>query len=167
MKCCSTQSQGALPAELLCCCQSLIPHLSRPNPCLTHRSTGSCPFSIQTIPVSCIFHCFWHLYAECDLISMLESSGQGWEDSAGFSPMVLAGRCPALCDSEICSYWQGMAFLRGTFGPVIFTFCSGKTLSRATQMLVSHWAQSWGSYGTTQITAFWEATKTADTIQHV
>lgn len=123
----------------------------------------SCPFSIQTIPVSFIFHCFWHLSAQCDLISMLQSSGQGWKDSAGFSVMALVVICPALCDNEICSYWQGMHFFRGTFGPLIFTFCSSKTLSRATQLLVSHWAQSWDSYRTAQITAFWEVTKAADT----
>lgn len=163
MKYCNTQSQWALPAGFLCWCQSLIPHLCRPNHCLP----TSCPFLIRTIPVSFIFHCFWHLSAQCDLISMLESSGQCWKDSAGFCVMALVVICPALCDNEICSYWQGMHFFRGTFGPLIFTFCSSKTLSRATQLLVSHWAHSWDSYRTAQITAFWEVTKAADTIQHV
>lgn len=132
----------ALPAGFLCWCQSLVPHLCRPNHCLTHMNTGSCPFSIQTIPVSFIFHCFWQLYAHCDLISVLESSGQCWKDSAGFSFLALVVVCPSVCDNQICSYWQWINFFRRTFVPLIFTFCSSKALSGATQMLVSHRAWS-------------------------
>lgn len=40
------------------------------------------------------------------------------------------------------STWQGMCFFSGTFGPLIFIFCSGKTLSGATQGLASHWLNS-------------------------
>jgi len=60
-----------------------------------------------------------------------------------------------------------MGFFSGTFGPLIFIFFSSKTVSGAAQGLASHWAKQHSpesSYSETQITAFWDVTKNADTI---